>query len=93
MGSFSVVVSGLPLKMAQLVSLFGLLILFHVVYSAPFAKKSDESGIEKRPFCNAFTGCGRKRSDPSFDFLNDDQDLDDFDDEDFNFQAVSYLIF
>ena len=41
-----------------------ILVIIGYVNSAPFAKKSEGAKV-KRPFCNAFTGCGRKRSDPS----------------------------
>ena len=42
------------------------LVLLGLVQSAPY------SGSEKakRPFCNAFTGCGRKRSDPLVNALS-----------------------
>merc|ERR1712038_797970 len=57
---------------AQLICI-GIILAIGGVNSSPFAKKSDSSGINKRPFCNAFTGCGRKRSDPSMnDFLAPD---------------------
>merc|ERR1712020_122867 len=49
---------------AQLLCI-GIILAIGGVNSSPFAKKSDSSGLVKRPFCNAFTGCGRKRSDPS----------------------------
>ena len=42
-----------------------LLVVIGYVNAAPFAKKSEGAKV-KRPFCNAFTGCGRKRSDSSF---------------------------
>nr|QBX89037.1 crustacean cardioactive peptide [Nephrops norvegicus] len=33
-------------------------------------------GKDKRPFCNAFTGCGKKRSDPSMEGLASTSELD-----------------
>ncbi|KAG7163247.1 crustacean cardioactive peptide-like [Homarus americanus] len=33
-------------------------------------------GKDKRPFCNAFTGCGKKRSDPSMEGLASSSELD-----------------
>ena len=40
------------------------LVLLGLVQSAPYSEKA------KRPFCNAFTGCGRKRSDPLVNALS-----------------------
>ncbi|XP_045139059.1 cardioactive peptide-like [Portunus trituberculatus] len=34
-------------------------------------------GKMKRPFCNAFTGCGKKRSDPELEGLASGSELDD----------------
>ena len=67
-----------------------LALLVNMALSAPqFAKKSD-SNLQKRPFCNAFTGCGRKRSDPSLEtFLNeleDDEDSAWNNDQDLSYQ-------
>ena len=54
------------------------LVLVGLSLGAPqFSKKSD--GKSKRPFCNAFTGCGRKRSDPS---MNDVISAAEFGDND-----------
>jgi len=58
---------------AQLVGIFVVLVAIGVEAS-PFAKKS-EAGLVKRPFCNAFTGCGRKRSDPSMNEFLANEDL------------------
>ena len=60
-----------------------LLMVIGYIHAAPFAKKSD-SGKVKRPFCNAFTGCGRKRSDPSFKNLPIDQEEEDAMTDDWN---------
>ena len=57
-----------------------ILVIIGYVNSAPFAKKSEGAKV-KRPFCNAFTGCGRKRSDPSFKNLPLDGDAEDDTDE------------
>ena len=40
-----------------------------------FAIVKSEAGLVKRPFCNAFTGCGRKRSDPSMNEFLANEDL------------------
>jgi len=61
-----------------------LLVVIGYVNAAPFAKKSEGAKV-KRPFCNAFTGCGRKRSDPSFKNLPiDDEQEDDGMTDDWN---------
>merc|ERR1739846_246591 len=68
---------------AQLICI-GIILAIGGVNSSPFAKKSDSSGLVKRPFCNAFTGCGRKRSDPSFKNLPIDDEQDDDMTDDWN---------
>ena len=61
-----------------------LLVVIGYINAAPFAKKSEGAKV-KRPFCNAFTGCGRKRSDPSFKNLPiDDEQEDDGMTDDWN---------
>ncbi|XP_064087769.1 cardioactive peptide-like [Macrobrachium nipponense] len=48
--------------------------------ASPVAKR-DIGGLlegkDKRPFCNAFTGCGKKRSDASVEALASGTELDD----------------
>ena len=42
-----------------------ILVILGLVQSAPYGSEKS-----KRPFCNAFTGCGRKRSDPLLNALS-----------------------
>ncbi|XP_040580795.1 cardioactive peptide [Lepeophtheirus salmonis] len=42
---------------------------------SPHAENLYYNHLQKRPFCNAFTGCGRKRSDP---LLSQEQVMEDF---------------
>merc|ERR1712073_235868 len=64
-----------------------LLVIIGYANSAPFAKKSEATKV-KRPFCNAFTGCGRKRSDPSIKNLPIDDEAEDDDWGQFNYPSV-----
>ena len=45
--------------------LLTILVILGLVQSAPYGSEKS-----KRPFCNAFTGCGRKRSDPLLNALS-----------------------
>lgn len=42
---------------------------------------SEAASVNKRPFCNAFTGCGRKRSDPSLNEIVSNAGQDEFNDD------------
>uniref|UniRef100_A0A0P4VX00 Crustacean cardioactive peptide n=1 Tax=Scylla olivacea TaxID=85551 RepID=A0A0P4VX00_SCYOL len=48
--------------------------------AGPVAKRDIDSLLDgkiKRPFCNAFTGCGKKRSDPELEGLASGSELND----------------
>ncbi|XP_068217716.1 cardioactive peptide [Palaemon carinicauda] len=58
-----------------------LLIVIAMQTTASPVAKRDIGGLlegkDKRPFCNAFTGCGKKRSDASVEALASGTELDD----------------
>ncbi|KAK4298052.1 hypothetical protein Pmani_029570 [Petrolisthes manimaculis] len=61
------------------VLLLVLLLSPHQTQAGPVAKRNIDSmleGKDKRPFCNAFTGCGKKRSDPEMDNMASVSELD-----------------
>nr|ABB46291.1 crustacean cardioactive peptide [Carcinus maenas] len=66
-----------------LVTAGSLLLLVFLVTNAqagPVAKRDIDSLLDgkiKRPFCNAFTGCGKKRSDPELEGLASGSELND----------------
>ncbi|XP_071515880.1 cardioactive peptide [Panulirus ornatus] len=48
-------------------------------HAGPVAKRDIGDildGKDKRPFCNAFTGCGKKRSDPELEAVASGSELD-----------------
>nr|ABB46293.1 crustacean cardioactive peptide [Faxonius immunis] len=56
-----------------------LLVLAAHAHAGPLVKRDIGDlleGKDKRPFCNAFTGCGKKRSDPGLEGVASSSELD-----------------